>query len=229
MPPHFLTLSLSHFLFSRMDIAALRRNYTLESLTENDVAPDPMDQFDRWFREAMNSQLLEPNAMTLATAGRDGKPGARIVLLKGFDERGFVFYTNYESRKAQEMLENPYAALLFSWLELERQVRIEGKVERVSPGESLAYFQSRPKDSQIGAWASPQSRIITDRGALEQQVRAIAAQYADADVLPLPPFWGGYRVLPELMEFWQGRENRLHDRIQYMREGAGWKIERLAP
>jgi pyridoxamine 5'-phosphate oxidase len=212
-----------------IDVASLRKNYARQSLSETDVLPDPIAQFAVWFEEALNSQLLEPNAMTLATADRQGCPSARTVLLKGFDKQGFVFYTNYESRKGQALAENPQAALLFTWLELERQIRIEGTVEKVAPETSLAYFQSRPKNSQIGAWASPQSRVIDGRTVLEQQVKDLTHQYAMAEALPLPPFWGGYLVRPALVEFWQGRENRLHDRICYTQQKEGWKIERLAP
>lgn len=215
--------------YSATDIAALRRNYTQESLSKTAANPDPIAQFDHWFSEAMNSALPEPNAMTLATATDDGKPSARIVLLKGFDHQGFVFYTNYESRKGQELDNNPQAALLFCWLELERQVRIEGTVERVSPAESKAYFQSRPRESQIGAWASPQSRVIEGRFILEEKVQELATTFKHDEVLPIPAFWGGYRVRPELIEFWQGRQSRLHDRIRYTREKIGWTIERLAP
>lgn len=211
------------------DISALRRNYTRESLSETGVHTDPIQQFDHWFREALNSELPEPNAMTLATAGRDGRPGARTVLLKGFDHQGFVFYTNYESRKGQEIAENPRVALLFTWLELERQIRIEGRAERVSPEEAEAYFQSRPKGSQVGAWASPQSRVIAGREVLEQKLEELNETFKHDENLPLPPFWGGYRVYPDRIEFWQGRENRLHDRIRYSRTATGWKIERLAP
>jgi pyridoxamine 5'-phosphate oxidase len=211
------------------NIAALRRNYTQESLSETDVKADPFEQFDHWFREALSSELPEPNAMALATATRAGHPSARTVLLKGFDHQGFVFYTNYESRKGEELDENPRAALLFTWLELERQVRIEGTVERVSAEESQAYFQSRPKESQIGAWASPQSRVIEGRNFLEDNMQELTTTFKHDEVLPLPPFWGGYRVRPEQMEFWQGRESRLHDRILYSRTDGGWKVERLAP
>lgn len=211
------------------ELASLRKNYALESLSEADVLPDPLAQFAVWFQEALNSQLTEPNAMTLATATADGRPSARTVLLKGFDKQGFVFFTNYESRKGQHLAENPQAALLFTWLELERQIRIEGTVEKVSTQESLAYFQSRPKNSQIGAWASPQSRVIAGRAGLENKVADLVHEYAQSEVLPLPPFWGGYRLAPEIIEFWQGRENRLHDRICYARTGEEWKIERLAP
>jgi len=212
-----------------LDIASLRRNYALQSLSESDVLHEPIAQFALWFEEALSSQLPEPNAMTLATADLSGRPSARTVLLKGFDKQGFVFYTNYESRKGKELTENPQAALLFTWLELERQIRIEGKVEKVTRDESLAYFQSRPKGSQIGAWASPQSRVIEGRLVLEKQVASLQTQYAQDDKLPLPPFWGGYRLRPDCIEFWQGRESRLHDRICYKRSDNGWKIERLAP
>ncbi len=211
------------------NLADLRRSYALESLSKNDVSPDPIVQFGHWFREALNSDLPEPNAMTLATATRDGKPSARTVLLKGFDDQGFVFYTNYESRKGRELAENPNVALLFAWLELERQIRIEGTVEKVSREESLRYFQSRPKGSQIGAWASPQSRVIERREVLEKKVDALLIDYAQSDVLPLPPFWGGYRVRPLAIEFWQGRESRLHDRICYTKVSDTWQITRLAP
>ena len=211
------------------DPSALRRNYTRESLSEADVNADPFKQFDHWFREALNSQLPEPNAMTLASATQDGRPSARTVLLKGFDHQGFVFYTNYESKKGQEIDTNPQVALLFTWLELERQIRIEGAAERVSPEESETYFQSRPKGSQVGAWASPQSRVISGREWLEEKMEELNDTFKHDENLPLPPFWGGYRVRPDCIEFWQGRENRLHDRIRYTRTETGWKIERLAP
>lgn len=212
-----------------IDISALRRNYAMESLSESDVQPDPIAQFNKWFQEALDSSLPEPNAMTLATADKQGRPSARTVLLKSYDHAGFVFYTNYESKKGAELAENPYAALLFTWLELERQIRIEGTVTRVTEAESTSYFQSRPKGSQIGAWASPQSRVIPGRAVLEENVAALLAQYADAEVLPKPAHWGGYLVQPELIEFWQGRESRLHDRIRYRLENGAWMIERLAP
>jgi pyridoxamine 5'-phosphate oxidase len=214
---------------SPSDLATLRRNYALETLSETDVLPDPVSQFAVWFEEASSSQLPEPNAMTLATATREGRSSARIVLLKGFDKQGFVFFTNYESRKGEELAENPQAALLFAWLELERQIRIEGRVEKVTPEESKIYFQSRPKGSQIGAWASPQSRVVGSREVLEKRAEALRQEFSEAKMLPLPSFWGGFRLRPEVIEFWQGRESRLHDRIRYTRAGEGWKIERLAP
>lgn len=212
-----------------LNLQTLRRQYALHAFSETEAADSPFDQFKKWFHEAVEAQLLEPNAMTLATATHLGHPSARIVLLKEVDAKGFVFFTNYESRKGAELTQNPYAALLFNWMELERQVRIEGSVEKISAEESLAYFQSRPKGSQIGAWASPQSRILNDRAILDKRVSEISAQYADADALPLPPFWGGYRVLPEVFEFWQGRESRLHDRVRYHRESGNWVRQRLAP
>jgi len=213
-----------------LDLTALRENYARQTLSKADVVADPIAQFTAWFREVLDSQLREPNAMTLATATRAGRPSARTVLLKGFDPQGFVFYTNYGSKKGQELAENPPAALLFTWLELERQIRIEGQVEKITPEESLTYFQSRPKASQIGAWVSQQSQVIADRAVMETEAAQLREQYAATDVLPLPPFWGGYRLRPDLFEFWQGRRSRLHDRIQYSLLAAGdWRIERLAP
>jgi pyridoxamine 5'-phosphate oxidase len=210
------------------DVADLRKEYTRAGLAESDVAADPIEQFRRWFDAALDAGLHEPNAMTVATATRDGRPSARVVLLKGFDSRGFVFYTNYEGRKGRELEENPRAALLFYWGELERQVRIEGTVSRVSEEESDAYYASRPRGSRLGAWASEQSRTVEGREALEDRIGDLEAEYEGGEV-PRPPFWGGYRVWPEVVEFWQGRENRLHDRIVYRRQGGGWEIERLQP
>ena len=206
----------------------MRREYTREALAEADVDADPVVQFGRWFEQAEEAGLLEPTAMTLATATPDGRPSARMVLLRGFDERGFCFYSNYESRKGVELAANPRAALVFWWGELERQVRIEGPVAPTSRAESEAYFHSRPPGSQLSAAASPQSRVIQDRAVLERRVAELAADSADGQV-PLPDFWGGYRLTHEVVEFWQGRPNRLHDRLRYRRAGDGWKIERLAP
>lgn len=213
-----------------IDIAALRQNYALHTLSESDVAPDPFEQFRIWFHEAVNSQLPEPNAFILATADAGGRPGARTVLLKEFTRDGFVFYTNYGSRKGQELTENPNAAMLFMWLELQRQVRIEGVVEKVSAAESLAYFQSRPRASQIGAWASQQSSVVNSREDIERCQKEVETRFDGFDVLPLPPFWGGYRLKPDLFEYWQGRESRLHDRIVYRRsDESNWEISRLMP
>ena len=210
------------------DVADLRKEYTRAGLDGTDVAPDPTEQFRRWFDEALGAGLHEPNAMTVATATPEGRPSARVVLLKGFDGRGFVFYTNYEGRKGRELERNPRAALLFYWGELERQVRIEGTVSRVSEEESDAYYASRPRGSRLGAIASEQSRVVEGREVLEARIADLEAEYEGREV-PRPAFWGGYRVEPEAMEFWQGRENRLHDRILYRRDGGGWKIERLQP
>ncbi|QZZ20814.1 pyridoxamine 5'-phosphate oxidase [Leptothermofonsia sichuanensis E412] len=209
-------------------ISDLRLNYTRQQLNESEVDPDPIRQFQIWFEQAVSAQLPEPNAMTLATASREGIPSARIVLLKGVDPRGFVFYTNYESRKGRELADNPRAALVFLWNVLERQVRIEGTVERVSDRETDAYFHSRPLESQLGAWASNQSQVIPGRLVLEQRFQAFKQKYQNQEV-PRPPHWGGYRVVPHLIEFWQGRPNRLHDRLCYRLEGTRWVIERLAP
>ena len=214
----------------QIDIEHLREDYRLASLDVKDVDENPIAQFGKWLKEALDAQVPEPNAMTLATCTPEGKPAARIVLLKGYDEAGFVFFTNYESRKGKELLHNPNAALVFSWLELQRQVRIEGKVQKVAPEQSTAYFQSRPKGSQIGAWASPQSRVIGEREMLEEKVQKLEEKYANEDELPRPEHWGGYVVQPRLIEFWQGRPSRLHDRIQYTLQSSGeWLIERLAP
>jgi len=212
-----------------VNIADLRREYLRAALSEGDVDPDPVRQFERWLAEAIRAEVPEPTAMTLATADAAGRPSARIVLLKGTGADGFVFFTNYESRKGAELAARPDAALLFHWVELERQVRAEGRVTRVGGGESDAYFATRPPPSQIGAWASPQSRVIADRGWLEREFAAAKERVGDGATIPRPPHWGGYRLEPAAMEFWQGRASRLHDRIRYRREDARWRVERLAP
>jgi pyridoxamine 5'-phosphate oxidase len=206
----------------------MRREYTRAALAEADVDADPVVQFGRWFEQAEGAGLLEPTAMTLATATPDGRPSARMVLLRGFDQRGFCFYTNYQSRKGVELAANPWAALMFWWGELERQVRIEGPVAPTSRAESEAYFHSRPPGSQLSAAASPQSRVIPDRAVLERRVAELATGAPDGQV-PLPDFWGGYRLAHQMVEFWQGRPNRLHDRLRYRRAGDAWMLERLAP
>lgn len=214
-----------------MDLASLRQEYLRASLDAPDVDPDPIRQFARWFDEARAAKLPEVNAMTLATVGEDGRPSARIVLLKGANERGFTFYTNLRSRKGRDLGHRPYAALLFHWTELERQVRIEGPIERVPDRDADEYFASRPRLSRVGAWASPQSESIPDRDwlvrAFEDADRRFLAE--DAERVPRPAHWGGYTVVPDVVEFWQGRASRLHDRIVYRREGAGWTLGRLAP
>lgn len=214
---------------ANIDLADIRKDYKMATLSEQDVSDDPFLQFEKWFNEVLHSQIDESNAMTLATADAKGKPSARIVLLKGFDERGFHFYTNYESKKARQIKENPFGALVFFWKELERQVRIEGKIIQADPPESEQYYHSRPLKSQIGAWASPQSKVISGRDYLEEKVRQYEERFKQS--LPdRPSFWGGYILLPDLFEFWQGRPSRLHDRIQYSLTAANqWKKERLAP
>jgi pyridoxamine 5'-phosphate oxidase len=206
----------------------LRRDYASRALTESDAEPDPIRQFGNWFTEAMHSQLLDVNAMTLATATPSGEPSARIVLLKGFDDSGFVFFTNYESDKGRALDANPRASLLIFWAELERQVRITGAVTKTSREESESYFHSRPFESQVSAAASPQSRAVADRSELEAHVEQLRAKHANGQV-PLPANWGGYRVTPERIEFWQGRKSRLHDRLLYVRQDGAWIRSRLAP
>ena len=210
-----------------MNFEQLRHEYMLSGLEEKDVASDPFEQFNAWFQASVDAKLPLANAMSLATATASGRVSSRAVLLKGLDARGFVFYTNLESRKALELRENPHAALLFCWDELERQVRIEGQIESVSDAESDQYYLSRPLGARLGAWASPQSRVLPDRQTLEGKLAAIPAQYGDNP--PRPPFWGGLRVVPDWFEFWQGRKNRLHDRISYRLDQGRWLIERLGP
>lgn len=209
------------------DLAAMRRRYGRTPLDERRLPADPLVLFGEWFDDAATSAAVEPNAMVLATADESGKPSARFVLLKGVDERGFAFYTNLDSRKAQELTANPWASLCFGWLEVERQVRVDGTVEPVERGEAEAYWESRPRESRLSAWASPQSSVVESRAELESEVAAIADRFAD-DV-PLPEFWGGFRVVPATIEFWQGGPGRLHDRLLYRRGDEGWTIERLGP
>lgn len=211
-----------------LDLQSMRREYRRSELDESSVDRDPFKQFERWFFEAQRSEVPEPNTMILATAGSDGHPNIRAVLLKLFDERGFVFFTNYNSHKAGEIDANPHVAAEFLWLELERQVRVRGRCEKISTAESLAYFAKRSRGSRIGAWISDQSSVIGSRKLLQMQFEKMKAKFKDGDI-PLPDFWGGYRITPESIEFWQGRENRLHDRILYTRNGEGWNISRLAP
>jgi pyridoxamine 5'-phosphate oxidase len=211
-----------------MNIAHLRRDYTQAGLDRNDLAPDPAAQFLQWFEQATHAGLNEPNAMTLATVGADGQPSARIVLLKAFDERGLVFYTNFESRKSRDIAANARVALNFAWLDLERQVAVEGHAAKVSAEESAAYFSKRPYGNQLGAWVSAQSSVITTRVEMEKKLEELKTQHPEGRVPP-PPFWGGFRIVPEMWEFWQGRPSRLHDRFRYRREKNAWVIERLSP
>lgn len=212
-----------------MDIAALREEYTRHGLSRDDLNVDPFKQFETWFKQACESQLLEPNAMSLATASDQGEPSLRTVLLKYFDNQGFVFFTNYESNKAKQIEENPYVALLFLWLPLERQVKIRGKAAKISTAESFRYFTTRPRGSQLGAWCSEQSSVISSRQLLEMKFEEIRRKFAQGEI-PLPSFWGGYRIVPHYFEFWQGRPNRLHDRFSYtLQEDNTWEIHRLSP
>jgi pyridoxamine 5'-phosphate oxidase len=210
-----------------MNFAELRREYEGGQLAEEDLAPGWPAQFGRWLDDAVTAGLPEPNAMIVATADAEGRPSARTVLLKGYDERGFTFFTNYGSRKGTELSANPHASLVFPWFFMYRQVLVSGAVERTTRAETEAYFASRPRGAQVGAWASPQSQPIPDRGALEEAWRAADARFAEA--VPAPPHWGGFRVVPETVEFWQGRTSRLHDRLRYRRVGPEWVVERLAP
>ena len=212
----------------RPDIADLRKSYEQDELDEAHSAADPLQQFEQWLDQALKAELPEPNAMTLATVGADGRPSTRVVLIKGCDARGIVWYTNYESRKGRELAAHPFAALQFHWVELERVVRIEGRVEKVSDAESDAYYRSRPLDSRLGAWASPQSQVIASRAVLVANAAKVGAQFLLNP--PRPPHWGGFRLLPDRWEFWQGRKSRLHDRLRYTQQPAGgWLRERLAP
>ena len=209
-------------------IADLRQDYKLHALLEADANPDPIVQFQTWFDGAVAAQLPEPNAMTIATATPDGIPSARVVLLKGLDDRGFVFFTNYDSHKGQELQTNPHAAIVFLWTELERQVRVQGTVERIVAAESDEYYYSRPAGSRLGAWASAQSQVIADRTVLETRLAQLQTDYPNGDIAR-PSHWGGFRVVPTLIEFWQGRSSRLHDRLRYQKVDKGWTIDRLSP
>lgn len=213
-----------------MDISDLRREYTYAGLRRDDLSPDPFTQFETWFHQAQEAQLDNPNAFSLATASSEGAPSVRTVLLKYFDPTGFVFFTNYESHKARDITENPQVAALFHWLEFDRQVKIRGRAEKVSTADSLRYFTSRPRGSQIGAWCSEQSRVVSSRSLLESQFQAMKNRFGKGEI-PLPAFWGGYRIIPTQIEFWQGRENRLHDRFSYQLDldQQNWEIRRLAP
>lgn len=213
---------------NHQSVADIRRDYQLKTLVESDLHSDPLQQFSHWFDEAVEVMQFEANAMTLATATPDGKPSLRIVLLKGIESGAFVFYTNYESKKGKEIALNPNVSVVFFWHPLERQVIVEGRVEKVSPEESEAYFQSRPLESRLGAWASQQSRDLPDRETLEARFRDVQALYPDGNI-PKPPYWGGYRIIPERLEFWQGRPGRLHDRLVYEKNGTTWEIHRLSP
>lgn len=210
------------------DLAAMRRDYETDGLSEEDAHADAIAQFERWFEDARQAQVHEPNAMTLATVDSEGRPAARVVLLKDVDRRGLTFFTNHESRKGKELLANPRGALVFWWGPLARQVRLEGLIELVDRAEADAYFQTRPRGSQLAAWASAQSSVIADRAELEAAERAQRERFGDGEV-SLPPFWGGYRLVPDRVEFWHGRRSRLHDRLRYTRTEDGWKIDRLAP
>ncbi len=210
-------------------LARLRREYGAAGLSEADAGVDPNPLLERWLEAAVAAGITEPNAMALATVGADGRPSVRVVLLKGLDERGLVFYTGYDSRKSQDLAVEPWAAATLLWHDVGRQVRVEGPVSRVGAAESDAYFATRPRDSQLGAWASPQSDVVPDRAALERRLADVTARFGDGDPVPRPPGWGGWRLQPEVVEFWQGRPGRLHDRLRFRRRGDGWDRDRLAP
>ncbi|MFD8426458.1 pyridoxamine 5'-phosphate oxidase [Streptomyces coelicoflavus] len=213
------------------DLASMRKQYRAEGLSETELAATPVEQFARWFKQAAtDGGLFEPNAMVVSTADAEGRPSSRTVLLKHFDEQGFVFYTNYDSRKARELDANPYVSLLFPWHPMARQVVVTGVARRTGRDETAAYFRTRPHGSQLGAWASVQSSVVADRRALDGAYAELAARYPEGEQVPVPPHWGGFRVVPQAVEFWQGRENRLHDRLRYVAEGGGgWRVERLSP
>jgi len=211
------------------DLAQIRKEYTLLSLDEKSISPSPFQQFEKWFNEALTAKVLEPNAMNLATVSENGRPSSRIVLLKGFDEQGFIFFTNYQSNKGKDLEQNPFCSLSFFWPELERQVRIEGSAGKIPTDQSDAYFNSRPRESQIGAWASPQSSVIASRIIIEERYNSIEKKFEGEKSITRPNQWGGYITKPFLIEFWQGRHSRLHDRIQYTLVDGPWKINRLAP
>ncbi|GAA3017160.1 pyridoxamine 5'-phosphate oxidase [Kitasatospora albolonga] len=211
------------------DPSVMRRHYQHEGLGEKQLAADPVAQFTEWFQQADESGVPEPNAMVLSTADGQGRPSSRTVLLKGYDHRGFVFFTNYGSRKGTELAANPWASLLFPWIVISRQVIVSGRVEKVGRDETAAYFRTRPHGSQLGAWASEQSSPVSSREVLEQRYAELERRYPEGEGVPVPPFWGGYRVVPDTVEFWQGRENRLHDRLRYAAGPGGWRVERLCP
>ncbi len=214
---------------SERELSQLRQEYVAGGLAEEDLEPEPVAMFRRWLHDVVTAGVHEPNAMVLATVGREGRPSSRMVLLKGLDERGFAFYTNYDSRKGADLAANPHCALLFPWHGLERQVRVEGTASRLTEEENAAYFGSRPRASQIGAWASPQSRVVASRAELDRRYDEVAARFPEGSDVPLPPHWGGYLVVPEMMEFWQGRRGRMHDRLVYRRDAEVWTAARLAP
>ncbi|WP_374199878.1 pyridoxamine 5'-phosphate oxidase [Kitasatospora sp. SUK 42] len=231
-PPSPATRTLADEARPGPDLTVMRKHYSHEGLVEEQLAPEPVGQFTRWFHEADDAGVVEPNAMVLSTADAQGRPSSRTVLLKAYDARGFVFFTNYGSRKGSELAANPYAGLLFPWIALARQVIVQGRVEKVGRDETAAYFRTRPHGSQLGAWASEQSSPVSGRDVLEQRYAELERRYPEGEGVPVPPFWGGYRVVPESVEFWQGRENRLHDRLRYVADPAsptGWRVERLCP